>query len=125
MFLTDEKVSIEYVELKGSELKIDSVIDDATLRARYEENKARFVEPEQRLVSHILIAVDKDADAAAVADARARAQALAAKAGVEGATFAALARANSDDGRSQASGGERGWQEEREIGRESRRERRC
>src|SRR3546814_5577029 len=68
MFLTDEKVSIEYVELKGSELKIDSVIDDATLRARYEENKARFVEPEQRLVSHILIAVDKDADAAAVAD---------------------------------------------------------
>src|SRR3546814_8738504 len=97
MFLTDEKVSIEYVELKGSELKIDSVIDDATLRARYEEDKARFVEPEQRLVSHILIAVDKDADAAAVADARARAQALAAKAGVEGADFAALARENSDD----------------------------
>lgn len=111
MFLTDEKVSIEYVELKGSELKVDSVIDDATLRTRYEENKARFVEPEQRLISHILIAVDKDADAAAVADARARAQALVARVRAGDADFAALARENSDDVGSKAAGGDLGWME--------------
>src|SRR3546814_13492235 len=108
MFRTDEKVSIEHVELKGSELKIDSGIDDATLRTRYEENKARFVEPEQRLISHILIAVDKDADAAAVADARARAQALVARVRAGDAAFAALARATSVDVRSKAAGGDLG-----------------
>jgi len=108
-FLTDEKVSIEYVELKGSDLAVDGVIDDASLRARYEENSARFVEPEERLTSHILIAFDKDADEAAVADARARAEVLVAKARADGADFAALAREASDDVGSKSAGGDLGW----------------
>ncbi len=108
-FLTDEKVSIEYVELKGSDLPADGVIDDASLRARYEENRARFVEPEERLTSHILIAFDKDADEAAVADARARAEVLVAKVRADGADFAALARESSDDVGSKSAGGDLGW----------------
>ena len=39
--------------------------DEAALRQRYEQEKARFVEPEQRLASHILIQVEPGADAAA------------------------------------------------------------
>ncbi len=108
-FLTDEKVSIEYVELKGADLTIDGVIDEATLRARYDENQARFVEPEERLASHILVAFDKDADEQAVADARARAETLAAKARAEGGDFAVLARESSDDVGSKSAGGDLGW----------------
>jgi peptidyl-prolyl cis-trans isomerase D len=108
-FLTDEKVSVEYVELKGSDLPADGIIDDASLRARYEENRARFVEPEERLTSHILIAFDKDADEAAVADARARAEVLVAKVRADGADFAALARESSDDVGSKSAGGDLGW----------------
>jgi len=108
-FMTDEKVSYEYVELRGSDLEVDSVIDDASLHARYEEQQARFVEPEERLVSHILIAVANDADPAAVADASARADALALKARAEGVDFAALASESSDDIGSKSAGGDLGW----------------
>ena len=45
----------------------------------------RFVEPEQRLASHILLALDKDADEAKVAEVRMRAEELTAKARAAGA----------------------------------------
>ena len=106
-FRQPEQVSIEYIDVDGSQLPVPPV-DEAALRKRYEDEKARFVTPEQRLVSHILVAVPENAPAAAQQAAQKKAQDLAAQAKA-GADFAALAKANSDDTGSKASGGDLGW----------------
>ena len=103
-----ETVTIEYVDIDGSALPPPAPADDATLRQRYEQEKARFVQPEQRLASHILIKVAEGADAAAQKAAAQKAQQIAAQAHAPGADFAALARADSDDAGSKASGGDLG-----------------
>src|SRR5690606_34194577 len=71
-----EEVSIEYVEILGDAMPAPAPPDEATLRARYEQEKARFVEPEQRLVSHILVEVPEDADAATREAAKERADGI-------------------------------------------------
>src|SRR3546814_20290801 len=58
-----ETVSIEYVDVNSTELPEPAVADEAALRQRYEQEKARFVAPEQRLASHIMIQVEPGADA--------------------------------------------------------------
>jgi len=103
-----ETVAIEYVEIDAATLPVPAA-DEATLRQRYEQEKARFVEPEQRLTSHILVRVAPDADAAAQKAAEQKAAQLAMQAKAAGADFAALARANSDDTGSKESGGDLGW----------------
>jgi len=110
-FLSEEKVSIEYVELNSAAFASDTQVDEATLRTRYDEGKARFVEPEQRLASHILLALPKDADAATAAAVKAKAEVLVVKARAAGADFAALAREASEDVGSKAAGGDLGWLE--------------
>lgn len=105
-----ETVSIEYVEIDGSMLPPPAEPDEAALRQRYEQEKARFVEPEQRLASHILIGVGDPKDPAALKAAEDKAAALARQAR-EGADFAALAQANSEDPGSKGSGGDLGWVE--------------
>ena len=59
-----ETVTLEYVEINAADLPLPA-LDEAALRARYEQEKKQFVEQEQRLASHILISVDAKADAAA------------------------------------------------------------
>ena len=103
-----ETVAIEYVEIDGAALTVPAT-DEATLRQRYEQEKARFVEPEQRLTSHILVRVAADADAATQKAAEQKAAQLSGQARAAGADFAALARANSDDTGSKESGGDLGW----------------
>ncbi|WP_372012731.1 peptidyl-prolyl cis-trans isomerase [Pseudoxanthomonas sp. 10H] len=110
-FTRPESVTIEYVEIDGSRLPAPPAADDATLRKRYEEERARFVEPEQRLASHILVRVDAGADEATRKAAEEKAQRLADQARAPGADFAALARANSEDPGSRDSGGDLGWVE--------------
>ncbi len=104
-----ETVTIEYVDVDSAALPAPAVADEAALRARYEQEKARFVEPEQRLVSHILVKVDAGADAKAQKAAQDKAAAIAAQASKPGADFAALARADSDDAGSKEGGGDLGW----------------
>jgi len=104
-FKQPEQVSLEYVEINGATLPAGAPVDEAALRKRYEAEKSRFVSPEQRVVAHILIAVDAGADAAAQKKAEEKAAALA-KQAREGADFAALARANSEDPGSKDLGGE-------------------
>ena len=106
-----EQVTIEYVEITSAAVPEGQPADEATLRTRYEQEKSRFVEPDQRLVSHILVRVPEGADAAARDAAKARADAIAAKARAPGADFAAIASAESDDEGSKASGGDLGWLE--------------
>jgi len=110
-FIAPESVTIEYVELNESSVPPLLLPDEATLRQRYEQEKIRFITPEQRRASHILIALPANADAKTQADAGVKTAMLADQARLEGADFAALARENSDDPGSSAQGGDLGWVE--------------
>jgi peptidyl-prolyl cis-trans isomerase D len=103
-----ESATIEYVELDAATLPV-APADESALRGRYEKETARFVASEQRQAAHILVSVDPKADAAAWQAAERKATQIAAQAKSPGADFAALARANSDDPGSRASGGDLGW----------------
>ena len=109
VYRAPETVSLEYVEIDSSTLPAPAVADEATLRQRYEQQKNQFVEPEQRLASHILIKVDPKAAPAVQQAAEQKAAQLAAQARQPGADFAALASANSEDAGSKGSGGDLGW----------------
>lgn len=106
-FRESEKVLIDYVELRESELAPEVSVDEAELRRRYEDQRHRFLRPEQRHVAHILV-TPKGADAESEKAALAAAQELRRQLD-EGADFAALARERSDDPGSKASGGDLGW----------------
>jgi peptidyl-prolyl cis-trans isomerase D len=109
-YRTDETVAIEYLEIRASELTVPTTIDEDTLRQRYEDQRVRYVTEEQRLASHILLAVDPTADEAEWNAVRERAEAL--KAEIEGgAEFAAVAREHSDDSGSADEGGDLDWVE--------------
>ncbi len=109
LYQSPETVSVAYLELDGSKLDIAETVDDETLRSRYEENKTRYVEPESRLASHILVQTPANADADTVQAAQVKAAEIAAKARADGADFAALAKEYSDDPGSRNSGGDLGW----------------
>src|SRR5690625_2500440 len=108
-FMIPERVAVNYIELDASKLETDGKIDEATLKARYEQEKNRFVEPEQRLVSHILIKVPANATPEQQKQALEKARQVDAKARAEGADFAALAKKYSDDVGSAIQGGKLGW----------------
>jgi peptidyl-prolyl cis-trans isomerase D len=110
-FVSDERVALEYLEIDASKLDVPVAADEETLRQRYEEQKSRYMEAEQRLASHILVKVDPNADAEAQKAAQAKAQGLVEKARADGADFAALAKENSDDPGSKNLGGDLGWLE--------------
>lgn len=106
-FRSPEMVTIEYVDIDAATMAPPAAADENMLKTQYEQDKARFIEPEQRLTSHILVKIEAGADAEKAAEAKAKALAVQAKAA--GADFAALARQNSDDGGSKDAGGDLGW----------------
>jgi peptidyl-prolyl cis-trans isomerase D len=108
-FMTPEQVSLDYIELDAASVKLDVQPDDATLKARYDQEKQRFVQPEQRLVSHILVKVPANATPEQQKAALAKAQKIDAEAKAPGADFAKLAAADSDDLGSRRQGGDLGW----------------
>jgi peptidyl-prolyl cis-trans isomerase D len=109
-YMSPEQVALEYLELNAADLEVPAEVDDTTLKARYEEQKARYSVNEQRLASHILVKVDKGADAEAHKQAQAKAQALVEQARA-GKNFADLAKSSSDDLGSKNQGGDLGWLE--------------
>ena len=105
-FMAPEQAKIEYVVLDQQAIAKRIPVSDEDLRRYYEENAARFTQAEERRASHILVKADKDAPAADRAAAKARAEALLAEVRKNPASFADVARKNSDDPGSAAAGGD-------------------
>lgn len=99
-FDTDEQVKLAYVTLTVDEVKARVSVDDEAVQAYYDSNLAGYGTEEERRISHILVEVGDDADAA-----KARAESLLSQL-EQGADFAELAEANSDDTFSAESGGD-------------------
>ena len=107
-YYSEEQVVIEYIELDAAQLGGSVQPDEDMLKARFEEQQARFVTPESRLASHILIEVAADAPQVDVETAKQAAEDLAERAR-DGEDFAELARASSQDIGSAGEGGDLGW----------------
>jgi peptidyl-prolyl cis-trans isomerase D len=108
-YMTPETVNLRYVELSLAGLASKVTVDDAQLKSYYEEQKAkspeRYVQPEQRRVSHILLQVADPKDDAAV---KAKAESILKRA-QSGEDFAKLAAEFSQDPGSAQKGGDLGW----------------
>lgn len=113
-FRTQEAVRIEYVTLSAENAAQGATPNDDDLRQAYEAEAARYVTPEKRRASHILVSVPGDAKEDVVQAAQKRATELAAQVRASGANFSAIAKQRSDDKDSAAKGGDLG-----EIARDS------
>ncbi|NBB92694.1 MAG: hypothetical protein GVY32_05960 [Gammaproteobacteria bacterium] len=101
-FTTEERVKLAYVELRPEELLEEVSLSEEELRQRYEAARQRYLTPEARRASHILI----ESGEGALQQAEQLRERLA-----EGESFEALAEEYSDDIASAEQGGELGWLE--------------
>lgn len=108
-WLAPESVDVEYLLLDAQAVTRNITLDEAELRKYYEENRARFADPEERRVRHILVKVDAGASADAKATAKSQAEAILASVRKDRASFAAVAQAKSQDPGSAAQGGDLDW----------------
>lgn len=104
-FTPPEAVRLAYATLSLADVARGVVVTDDALRERYQSLRDRFVEPERRRASHILIAVDGTTNEAA---ARTLAEDLHQRL-LAGGDFAALAKEYSKDSASAQQGGDLGW----------------
>ena len=109
-YQSEEQVIIEYIELDAAFLPPGLPPEEDVLREQFEAQKSRFISPEQRQVSHILIEVTADASEAEKETARQIAEDLSKRARA-GEDFATLAKENSQDSGSAEIGGDLGWVE--------------
>jgi len=107
-FMAPERATIEYVVLDLEAIGQDITLSEDDLRKYYDENIARYTTAEERRASHILIKADKDQPAAERAKARARAEAILAEVRKAPASFAEVARKQSEDTGSAGQGGDLG-----------------
>ena len=109
-YMSREMVIIEYLELDAATLGGSVEVEEDALLARFEEQESRFITPESRLASHILIEVDSAAPEVDIETARELAAELSERARA-GEDFAALASEYSQDIGSASEGGDLGWVE--------------
>lgn len=104
-FELPEQAKVEYVELSMEAIGAQLAISDAEIKAWYDSHKDSFQQPEERRASHILIASDK------LGKDKAKTKAEAVLKDIQGksASFADLAKKNSDDPGSAAKGGDLGF----------------
>ena len=102
-YLVPESVDLRYAQLTLAQVASTETVSDADLQKAYDKEKGRFIEPERREASHILIPFGKD-PAAALKQAD-KVFALA----KSGQNFAALAKQYSQDPGSARNGGSLGW----------------
>jgi len=109
-YRSEERIIIQYLELDAAMLSGDVAPDEEQLMALFEEQESRFISPETRLASHILIEMDSEAPELDVESARQEADDLGVRAR-DGEDFITLARENSQDAGSAPDGGDLGWVE--------------
>lgn len=109
-FMVPERVSVEYIDLDGSKLEVNTTPDDSVLKDMYEKEKTRFVTNEQREASHILVKVGGNGSPDEQKKALAKAEAIEQQI-KDGKAFAELAKQDSDDLGSKNQGGDLGWLE--------------
>lgn len=106
-FSAPEQADIEYVVLDLAAVQAGIKVDEAELRNFYEQNvKQRYTSPEERRASHILIKVEPGATTEQRQAARAKADGLLAQLKKNPASFADVAKHNSEDPGSAANGGD-------------------
>lgn len=102
-FLSPEKVSLNYIELNVADLAKNESVTEQEAKTYYDEHKSQYQTQEKRLAAHILINNGDDPVAA-----KAKADKLY-KELEQGADFATLAKANSNDQFSAQNGGQLDW----------------
>lgn len=105
-FRAPEQAQIEYVVLDIDSISAHVSAPEEELRKFYEQNIARYTVAEERRASHILVKAPKDAPAAERQKAKAKADALLEQLRKAPATFAEVAKKNSDDTGSAERGGD-------------------
>lgn len=96
-FRSTEQADIEYVVLDLDAVKKGITVSEDDLKKYYTENVKRYTVPEERKVRHLLIKAGTSAPEAERTAARAKAEALQAELVKAPATFADVARKNSQD----------------------------
>lgn len=99
-FTVEERIRLAYVELLPEELLDEAPLSDEELRQRYEAARQRYLTPEARQASHILIEAGDEAQSLA-GQLRERID--------NGESFESLATEYSADFASAEQGGELGW----------------
>ena len=107
-FEIPEQAKIEYVVLDAAAVGDQVDVSDADVKSYYDKNQKAYTTAEARNASHILVTVKKDASAADKAAAKAKAEAILAEVRKAPATFAAVAKAKSEDPASAELGGDLG-----------------
>jgi peptidyl-prolyl cis-trans isomerase D len=105
-FQAAESANVEYVVLDLDSVKKGIAVNEADLKAYYEQNVARMSGKEERRASHILINAPKTMAAAERQKAKEKALALLEQARKAPDAFAELAKKNSQDTGSAANGGD-------------------
>ncbi|HSC75177.1 MAG TPA: SurA N-terminal domain-containing protein [Pseudomonadales bacterium] len=101
-FTTEEKVSIEYLDLNKANLVKDIKLEESDIRASYDQEVAAFKPSTERRAAHILIEVKPDGSEQAVLEQIKKRLAA-------GESFAALAKQFSSDKESAKEGGDVGF----------------
>ena len=104
-FELPEQAKAEYVILSMETIGAQLSVTDAEIKSWYDGHKAQFAVPEERRASHILIASEKIGKD----KAKAKAEELLGEIRKTPASFADLAKKNSDDPGSAAKGGDLGF----------------
>ena len=106
LFQAPEQATIEYVVLDLDAVKKSIQPNEQDLKTYFKENADRLAGKEERRASHILVNASKDAPAGERKKARAKAEELLALVKKNPASFAGVAKKNSQDTGSAANGGD-------------------
>lgn len=105
-FQSPEQADVEFVVLDQAAVSNAIVLDNAALKEHFEKNKSQYMGNEERRASHILISAEKSASKSVKDAAKAKATALREQVLKDPASFAKVAKANSQDPGSAANGGD-------------------
>jgi len=108
-FQVPDQAKVEYVKLSKDNLLANAEVRKEDVRKYYDEHQNDFGTPEERHAAHILITVSGSAPQPERDAAKAKAESLLQQVRVKPASFAELAKQNSQDPGSAAQGGDLGF----------------